>query len=184
MPSSYHGFIVDVLNIYIQEYPKKVLDVGIGFGKWGYLFRDYGDIFRGKIYPNQWQIQIDGIEAFEQYVHEAHKYIYNNIIIGDVSKVCNTLGKYDFIYAGDVIEHLEKNVAIDTLNILKTKTKTLVVSIPLGADWKQGHLAENDFEVHKSIWSQDDFKTWNGNKKILLNRGNKGKPIGLFINKT
>lgn len=179
MPSSFHGFICDVLDIVVNKKPMRVLDVGIGFGKWGYLFRDYCDVFRGRIYKNQWVSTIDGVEAFEKYIHPAHKYVYDNIFIGDISKICNSLDTYDFIFAGDVIEHLTKEVAVQTLETLKEKTSILCVIIPLGPKWKQGHLDKEgeDFEEHKSIWEPGEFMGWKSTLRV--NPG--GKPIGMFV---
>jgi len=45
MPSSYHGFLVNILNELLWLKPSTVLDVGIGFGKMGMLFREYCDVF-------------------------------------------------------------------------------------------------------------------------------------------
>ena len=44
MPSSRPNTIPTVIHLVRQIKPKSILDVGVGFGKWGHLFREYTDI--------------------------------------------------------------------------------------------------------------------------------------------
>ena len=53
-----------------------------------------------------WQCRIDCIEAFEKYITPAHKYIYNNIYIGNATGILPALDHhYDLILMVDVLEH-------------------------------------------------------------------------------
>ena len=47
MPVIIHIQLTHCINKIIQLQPKSVLDVGCGFGKWGYLCREYLDVFPG-----------------------------------------------------------------------------------------------------------------------------------------
>lgn len=181
MPSSYHGFISQAISLYLKFNPQRVLDIGIGFGKWGMLFREYGDVFRGRAFKDEWKVQIDGVEAFEKYITPVHRHIYDMLYINDVYDIYKELPEYDLIYAGDMIEHLEKDKALELLNHLQTISKVLMIGIPLTDVWPQGEVFGNKFEEHKSIWDESDFNGWA--KHIYSNPS--GKPIGLFykINK-
>jgi len=159
--------------------PETVLDIGCGNGKWGYLFREYGDIFKGRLTEEDWQVVIHGVEIFEKYIHEGHRRNYDQIIIGDIAKYAGMLPTYDFIYAGDVIEHLPKPIARSVLADLRRKSHRLVVSIPLGADWPQGEVFGNVAESHLSTWTVNDFEDWDmGLSSVFEN--DKGKEIGVF----
>lgn len=179
MPSCFHGFISDVLNVYLASSPKKVLDIGVGFGKWGSLFREYGDIFRGRYYKQDWEVQIDGIEAFPDYSNPIYNFVYNTVHFNDVKVIYKDFAGYDFVYAGDVIEHLDKPDALAVLDFFKQNSKILVVSIPLTDAWPQSAILGNDYEQHRSIWDENDFA---GYEKIIK-KNPRGKPIGLFIHK-
>ena len=48
MPTSHHTYISDVITWVRKLQPKTVLDVGVGFGKWGHLFREYLDVMHGR----------------------------------------------------------------------------------------------------------------------------------------
>jgi hypothetical protein len=179
MPSSYWGFIGDVLDEYVKARPKKVLDLGIGFGKWGHLFREYGDIYQGRYDKGDWEVLIDGVEAYQGYIKDHQKYVYSNIYLTDISSFTETMGWYDFVFAGDVIEHLPKRDAIDSLTRLSSRCATLLVSLPLGLLWAQGVVGGNPFESHQSIWNVREMERM-GFSLIKKAHVDAIKPIGLF----
>jgi len=157
--------------------PKTVLDVGIGFGHYGYLFRNYCDIFQGRYAKEEWQTRIVGVEAFPQYVHDASRYIYDDIIGKDIADVVELLPSFDLIFCGDMIEHLPKDVGMWVLaELAKKSTKRMIVQAPLGMDWQQGEVLGNPYEEHKAVWTARDFEGWE-----LEVRKFRGKEIGLAI---
>lgn len=180
MPSSYWGFISDILERYYKLYPQTVLNIGAGFGKWEFLYREYGDVMRGRLEKEEWQIKIDSIEIFEPYIKDYHKYLCDKIYLGDAFNIIDKLDKYDYISAFDIIEHFEEEQALKFIEKLKLKTKYLIISVPLGNCWKQGKVFNNEAEEHKSIWLKDDFKDCS---EILIKNNPANKPLGLFIYK-
>jgi hypothetical protein len=44
MPTSHKYQIKEIMELMVLINPKKILDLGIGFGKYGYLAREYLDI--------------------------------------------------------------------------------------------------------------------------------------------
>lgn len=139
--------------------PATVLDVGCGFGLWGFLCREYLDAWNSRIKPEEWATRIDGIEIFEPYIGAHHRALYSSIIIADIRDVAPNLGRYDLIITGDVIEHLPKDDAMDVLNTLYGKAKkALLVNIPIGDDgWDQPEVYGNAAEAHLSRWHPEDF---------------------------
>jgi len=177
MPSSYHGFIVDVVNEVMWSNPKRVLDIGVGFGKWGHLFREYCDVFKGRILKKDWETIIDGVEPYKPNITNSSKFLYNKIYNKTIEKCIDKLKHYDVIYMGDVLEHLTKEDGLIVLSKLKKLSKKLILCVPLGDKWVQGHLSEDDFEVHKAVWEATEFS--DATKSKILTPAN--KPIGLFI---
>src|SRR5688572_14003695 len=108
MPTSDYHQISDVLHVIEQVDPESVLEVGVGFGKWGTLCREILEIYRDRVSPDTWLVQIDGIEIFEAYRNELWGFAYDNIHIGNGTEIIERLGKYDLILCCDVIEHFEK----------------------------------------------------------------------------
>lgn len=159
MPTSTSIHITDILSIVLRIDPKTILDIGIGFGKWGFLFREYLDISgRHHINKKDWEITIDGVEIFKNYIQEHQKHIYNNIMIGNILDIVYDLPKYDLIFMSDVIEHLPKHSGYNLIEILKLKSKKLIIASPLG-EWKQGPTCDNIYEEHISQWQKEDFDT-------------------------
>jgi len=163
MPSSRPHSIPIVISFLRQINPTSILDVGVGFGKWGFLFREYTDIVRSELDPprykkENWKIKIDGIEGFPDYITPAHHYIYNNIYLGDVREVLPKLGKYDLIFMGDIIEHLPKEEGKELIReALKHTNRYLILTTPR-FDTKQSNVCGNELERHRSLWSAKDFK--------------------------
>ena len=66
MPSSRPNAIPTTVHVVRQLDPASILDVGVGFGKWGLLFREYTDIRASETDSHRyqkaaWKIRIDGI---------------------------------------------------------------------------------------------------------------------------
>jgi len=111
MPSSRPVPIPYVVDILRQIKPTAILDVGVGFGKYGHIFREYTDIVAAendssRYARENWQCRIDGIEVFEAYLMPMHRYLYDQIHIGEASQVVGSLAdeSYTFFWLGDVAE--------------------------------------------------------------------------------
>ncbi len=158
MPVSIHVQITSCVNKIIGVQPKSVLDVGCGYGKWGYLCREYLDAFYGRFRPEDWSVRIDGVEFFEPYIQNHQRALYSNIIIGDIRDLCESLDEYDLIIAGDVIEHMHKDEAERVVEMLHAKAKEmLIINIPLGEGWDHPEQYGNPAELHRSEWYVEDF---------------------------
>ena len=182
MPTSYPVLINEVIEEVMKRNPLSVLDIGVGFGKWGFLIREYTDVFRGRFFEKDWKVTIEGIEIFEDYIndHDHYKTIYDKIHIGNANEVIDTLDRtYEMIFAGDVIEHFEKSVALELIEKIKEKsTESVMLIIPFGGDWEQGTVYDNVAETHLSTWSEKDFPNA---FQIITKPDWKGRPIGLVI---
>lgn len=138
--------------------PSSVLDIGVGFGKWGFLAREYTDINEHRYKREDWKARIDGVEAFPEYETPNYKYIYNNIYYGDLREVLPNLGDYELIIIGDVIEHFDKNVGRELLRLMRQKSQYVLLSSPTVFFTQE--MFGNDFEQHHSLWTIDDFKDY------------------------
>lgn len=96
MPSSNFGHLLDVLQIVTMLNPHSVLDIGVGFGKYGFLLRELLDLKPGEEggYA-KWSRRIDGIEVEARYLTPVHEYIYDRILIGDAITI---MEKMNLIY--------------------------------------------------------------------------------------
>ncbi|MBN2311748.1 MAG: hypothetical protein JXR94_22405 [Candidatus Hydrogenedentes bacterium] len=161
MPVSTSIHLSYCVALIVHLAPRSVLDIGCGFGVWGFLCREYLDVSSGRIRPQQWKTRIDGIELFEPYVQDHQRALYSSIRIADIRDALPDLDTYDLIIAGDVIEHLEKGEGEDVLEALYDKAqKALLVNIPLGEGWEHPEAYGNPGELHRSMWAEEDFTAY------------------------
>jgi len=138
-----------------------ILDVGMGFGKWGFLIRDTFDSGTAQNFKKKdWKINITGVETFTKLITPVQKHLYNKIIKKNIFDSIDELVKYDLVIMGDVIEHIEKQRAYKLLDELFKHTDNILVSTPLGF-MPQGAWAGNNNETHLSGWEPADFKDYN-----------------------
>jgi 2-polyprenyl-3-methyl-5-hydroxy-6-metoxy-1,4-benzoquinol methylase len=165
MPSSSRIFIPYVCKYIENNQPKSILDIGIGFGKYGFLAREYIDIAHQRYDKSTWTTIIDGIEIFPNYVKELQKIIYNNIYIGDVVEQLKLVNEYDLIIFIDVIEHLTKEKGFEALRIIQQKSKFAIVATPIRMQPQEPENG-NEAERHITQWSKKDLKQFGEVKEI------------------
>lgn len=158
MPTSFYEAIPNVLRHVKALQPKSILDIGVGFGKYGLLMRDLLEIPFGRYEKDSWEIKIDGVEAFEGYHNPIYNFAYNQVYFGDILSLIDTLPRYDCIILIDVIEHFSKEDGLVLVEKLVSHcNKGVILTTPLYPD-QQGKSLINKFEQHKSLWSIVDFK--------------------------
>lgn len=162
MPTSDVPKIPYLINLVGHFHPRSILDIGIGCGKYGMLFREYLDI---NLIPGpqcthrgSWKMRIDGVEGFAEYVTEVHHALYDQIYLGNITKLVEKLPEYDVIFMAEVIEHIDKEEGRKLLDKLFIRTnKAIVLSTPeeLGA---QESVHGNQLEEHRSVWNDNDLR--------------------------
>jgi SAM-dependent methyltransferase len=151
MPTSYPHNISKLLGLVIAESPRSALDIGTGYGKWGFLLREYLDDFR-------WAHQIDGIEAWPDYVSRssARRY-YDHLALGVFPDARSELGPdYDLALMIDVLEHYEPDQGHNALDVALSLAPVVLISTP--HDYPQGDVNGNPFERHRSEWRPEDIR--------------------------
>ncbi len=167
MPSSRPNTVPTVIHLVRQLQPRSILDVGVGFGKWGHLFREYTDIQEAERDParyqrHNWKVKIDGIEGYPDYLTEMHRYLYNEIYTGDALEVMKRVSSYDLVFLGDIIEHFEKPAGLELLGqAIGHARKAVIVSTPK-YETGQEDLCGNALERHRSLWRAKDFRQFDG----------------------
>jgi hypothetical protein len=168
MPSSHHFQLNEIVDLVSLTDPNKLLDIGIGFGKFGFLAREYLELWKEGGEYNKWTRQIDGIEAFEPYLTPIHKFIYNNIFIGDALNIIPGLTeKYDLILMIDVFEHFSLSDGLKLLEECRKHGRNILISVPIDMSAQEA-VFDNPYETHKYPWKPKDFN-FIGDKFFLKN---------------
>lgn len=153
----------DTLETVLCYQPWSILDVGIGFGVWGFLLRQYLDVWHGRLTRQEWLVRIDGVEIEQTRVAPHARYLYDEILIGRAEIIVPRRAAdvtYDTIIFGDVLEHLPKQDGCRLLDEAAFLARScVVVRIPLGLGWRA--QAEHEADAHNSVWYPSDFTAWN-----------------------
>jgi hypothetical protein len=146
--------------------PTSVLDVGIGFGKWGVIVRECLEAWQGRFARKDWKVHIEGIEIFEPYRNPLWDSVYDRVHIGDAHKLLSTIGHFDVGICCDVIEHVEKDRGYRLLRELVNCCDVVILATPIFF-WEQPESNGNVHERHLSHWRESDFEEFSGRLKEL-----------------
>ena len=189
MPTSHYHQIGKIVELILLLRPRSVLDIGIGYGKYGVLAREFLEFWlEDKPYKER-RIRIDGIEGFPEYINGGQRYYYDEIYIGNALDTVHALGQYDLILIIDVLEHFTEKDGLELLKQCTAKGKHVLISTPLDIG-EQGAVFGNEYERHRFQWKRKHFAHfssvtffWNYHSMLAL-IGPEGKRIKRMISFT
>ena len=170
MPSSDTAQISTIIDLVQIINPGSSLDVGCGYGKYGYLIKE-------SLMEHVWDKDkniVNAVEGYEAYIADTQKAIYNNIFI------CNAMSfekylliNYDLVTIIDAFEHLTvENGKLFIKEILK-KSNYLLISVPRYVTAQSGLTDDPDkLEEHRAFWTRGMCKKM-GNCLIIPNSARK-----------
>jgi len=178
MPTSSDLQISKIIEIIINLRPLKLLDIGVGFGKYGFLAREYLDLFcdSEQEYSTR-KHRIVGVEAYAPYITEIQRLIYDEIYLGNALDFIDQSDElFDLVLLIDVLEHFSYDDGVRLLKKLQPKAKNILISTPLDIGHQETAFG-NVFETHIYQWKLRDFhllgpictiKNYSGNLIILM----------------
>lgn len=167
MPFSQTSQLTPIVNWVEHTSPKSLLDIGIGMGQYGFLFRTKlenlelfhieGDKARLRS-KHEWSIKIDGIEGFAEYMTPVQEWAYNKVFIADAIDCLSSMAdnSYELLIAVDILEHFEKEDGFKLLSEMKrVASKAALVSTP--KEFIVQDVPANPLENHRSVWSEEEL---------------------------
>jgi 2-polyprenyl-3-methyl-5-hydroxy-6-metoxy-1,4-benzoquinol methylase len=149
----------------------KILDVGCGRGSFGFLIHTE--------FPHAFTVH--GVEIHQPYIDKTpYKKFYHDIFIDDYSKHSYRYMTFDIYLLVDVLEHFDRQTAIDTIGMLTSEGKKIIASIPNGPKhWTQSPKfeAENPHEAHKHNWTNEEVA-----KELDLKLVGEKEAVGVYAN--
>ncbi len=141
--------------------PASILDLGVGFGKYGVLAREYLDVGQSRVARDDWRVRLVGVEGFAPYRSALHDAVYDEFRVEDFTNGYERYRGFDLVLMIDSLEHVERPRARFLLLSLLEHNGHVIVSCPDG-DLPQGAVHGNEFECHRSVWSEADFAALGG----------------------
>jgi hypothetical protein len=155
VPTSEFRQIPYVLDVIARERPRNVLDVGAGYGKYGFLAREFGDAER-----------VDAVDVTPPRFASA----YDHVWLGDVAHLEQLLPagtpRYDLALFIDVIEHFDKADAYRVLDDLVARARRVLVTTPWG--FRRQEIPGMPYETHRSGWQPWDFTRYRVHRTQLF----------------
>jgi len=141
-----------IVNTVLAADPKRVIDLGMGTGKYGFLIREQSDLANGRIDRDAWQIKIDGVEGYAAYIGSHQQAVYDTITVAEVADFLSRSDSdsYDFALALDIIEHFSPADAVGVVKDALRVSEYVLISTPKGF-YAQQH-GGNELETHRSWW--------------------------------
>jgi 2-polyprenyl-3-methyl-5-hydroxy-6-metoxy-1,4-benzoquinol methylase len=154
MPHSWHYSTTLVQEKVEKIEPKSVLDVGPGYGKWGFLLREQLDWVKGRIDRQDWKARIVGLDVFA-YQSPLLEWVYDEIVRSNILDAAEQAEGYDLVLLGDVLEHIEKREGLALLHNLVRTNRNVIIATPV--NFFEQHCCDNEHEQHVSHWTMTDF---------------------------
>lgn len=161
MASSFADQIPMVMYLIRRLGPKTVLDIGKGFGKYGFLVHEYCGVpwherpDPAKTLGEQSRVAVDAVEAQGDYLWPHIEQLYRETFIGDIGELYDGLHGYDLVLMADVIEHLPKEVGLRVARHFVQEGSAVLITTP--KDFFHQELFESEYEQHRSLWTPEDF---------------------------
>lgn len=125
----------------------KVLDVGCGYGSWGYMLKVEKDM----------NAVFVGVDLWKPYLIKLKQLgIYEDLILADANHLPFKEKSFDLGLAIEVLEHLDKKKGILFLVEIERTSNKAIITTPWGFTY-QGIVHNNPFQKHISTWYPKDF---------------------------
>lgn len=137
MPSSTEAgkpMIKKIINAMIDSSDFRILDVGCGKGTYGKLIEK----------PCK-KVALDAVDYSQKF---GLLNIYDRFVVADVKnqEAVESLGYFNLVIMGDVLEHLTFSEARETLDFLEEMSEAIIVAVPYLYPQDGG---KNHWETHK-----------------------------------
>lgn len=164
MMTSFVDNIPIIVNLAVFLKPRKILDVGSGFGKFGLLLREALLSNRAENFNEeipQRTFEIDCVENCKYFIDQpAHRGLYDNHNHQDLFKIpIIDFTAYDLLLMIDVVEHHPKEKVIAWISALLTVNPKMrfLISTPKRTEFYKTHFYGPDCPTHISQWTNLDF---------------------------
>lgn len=157
MPTSDFANIAPIMSEVHRLQPERMIELGVGFGKFGALCRETLDGIYGRCRPDQWERQIHGVEIWEPYRNPVWG-AYNEVTIGDFT-VEAPVG-WDLVLMVDSLEHLDPERGAAFLEHLVNRNRHVVISVPNGPMPQDEPVFGNAHERHLTTYYGREFNKY------------------------
>jgi hypothetical protein len=136
-----------VVRTAVSLKPRRVLDLGMGTGKYGFLIREQLDLALGRS-----TLTLVGVEGYEDYIRDHQRVVYDEIVVADfVDYLRYYEGEcFDLTLLLDVIEHLDPETGVAAVRNALEISRFVMIATPTSYYAQRDPM--NELETHRSWW--------------------------------
>ena len=136
---------------------KNILDLGCGYNSPLFLI------------PKKYK-KVTGIEKCKTHFIKAREIGNYDVLFNiGIKEYCKEyIRSYDCILLSDVIEHIKKDEGIEIIEMLKSRSKRIIIFTPLGFTIQQ-NMDGNKYNKHLSGWYSPELEKLGFKTKIIQN---------------
>jgi SAM-dependent methyltransferase len=137
--------------------PRRILDLGMGTGKYGFMLREQTDLAYGRA-RDEWRLHLTGVEGHADNVRAHQRSIYDEVAVADITDfLVQYEGEpFDLTLLIDVIEHFPPQAAEQLVDRILAASRYLLISTPT-AYYRQDN-GDNPLQLHRSWWPQSELR--------------------------
>lgn len=161
----------------VDENPKSILEVGVGFGTYGVALRETLDIRFGRTNRSDWTVKIDGVLADKKSTNPVNEFVYDNLYSESLIKTIQNSAQYDIIFLNNVLDLLDKKSVVALIkSCLKRVNKAIVIN-----NIMQKKSKKDKFEIK---WSLKDFQIFENDFSLVSSGDDEVLVINLYPSKS
>jgi hypothetical protein len=156
MPTGFTDSLTPVARFIEWLQPARVLDVGVGGGRMGFLAREYAHLPwhpHGKVGP----VVVDGIEGYAPYLSDVQHALYDELVVGEAIETVTNMAeggrRYDLVIAADILEHFSSQDARRFLDGCLLIGRCVLIVTP--RTYFDQHSTDNPLQTHRSHWPEE-----------------------------
>ena len=147
-----------LIELSLAVRPRRILDLGMGTGKYGFLLREQTDLAYSRA-PEEWQLHLTGVEGHAEHIGPHQRSVYDEIEIAEISEFVEGYDdeRFDLTLLIDVIEHFAPADAKALVDRVLVLSRYLLISTPT-AYYAQENTGGNPLQLHRSWWPQAELR--------------------------
>ncbi len=129
-----------------------VLDVGCGDGHLAQWINYFGEYKIVGVDINK-----QDLEIARKRITRHNKPIFESLLMEDLTKKMPLKKKFDIVLCSQVVEHLEKNNALELIQKIEKLAKKRIIVATINGFFQFNHRIPGKYDNHLSGWSANDF---------------------------
>ena len=159
----------------------KIIDIGCGIGRLGFVIRDLTDYKWGNFSKDSFELNLIGVDIWEPYLKETQKALYSELVCAEALDFLKGLhakkGTCKLIVLSHILEHMTRDYGWESLSLARNLANYVIIILPL-VDSPQEPVFGNKLEAHISEWTLNELARIS---KFFQVRGDGNYPNGVFL---